>query len=159
MLFDDFMIFMLAMFGYSGEVYGLHVYTLNREVATKQILKRLGLWMSEPRRPLPWKMTANHMRKEDVRPIFWGSRPKSYVYRYGYQFQVYYKSVDFCEVKYYHFEKHVICVIWTFILKRHKEKVRQAHWCFHSFMLSSNYCIFGHGIKRHKEKCNWYVFL
>lgn len=65
----------------SGEVYGLHVYTLNREVATKQILKRLGLWMSEPRRPLPWKMTANHMRKEDVRPIFWGSRPKSYVYR------------------------------------------------------------------------------
>lgn len=100
-------IFMLAMFGYSGEVYGLHVYTLNREVATKQILKRLGLWMSEPRRPLPWKMTANHMRKEDVRPIFWGSRPKSYVYRYGYQFQVYYKSVDFCEVKYYHFEKLV----------------------------------------------------
>ena len=66
----------------SGLVSGIHFYTLNREVATIQILKRLGLWCEEPRRSLPWKATANHARcQEDVRPIFWRSRPKSYVHR------------------------------------------------------------------------------
>ena len=44
--------------------------------------QRLGLWSEEPRRALPWKATANHARcQEDVRPIFWRSRPKSYVHR------------------------------------------------------------------------------
>ena len=66
----------------SGNVNGLHFYTLNREVATIQILKRLGMWCEEPRRPLPWKLTANHNRcQEAVRPIFWRARPKSYVHR------------------------------------------------------------------------------
>jgi len=66
----------------SGMVHGLHFYTLNREIATIEILKRLGMWCQEPRRSLPWKPTANHARcKEDVRPIFWSSRPQSYVYR------------------------------------------------------------------------------
>ena len=66
----------------SGQVHGLHFYTLNREVATIQILKRLGMWCEDPRRSLPWKTTANHNRcKEDVRPIFWNSRPDSYVFR------------------------------------------------------------------------------
>jgi len=66
----------------SGEVHGIHFYTLNREVATMEILKRLGLWCEEPRRSLPWKPTANHSRcTESVRPIFWSARPKSYVYR------------------------------------------------------------------------------
>ncbi|KAK2143946.1 hypothetical protein LSH36_798g01041 [Paralvinella palmiformis] len=61
---------------------GIHFYTLNREMATIQILKNIGLWCEEPQRPLPWKITANHARcKEDVRPIFWSSRPQSYVYR------------------------------------------------------------------------------
>ncbi|XP_045601696.1 methylenetetrahydrofolate reductase (NADPH) [Procambarus clarkii] len=61
---------------------GVHFYTLNREVATTAILKQLGLWAAAPRRPLPWKMAANHKRRgEDVRPIFWASRPKAYVYR------------------------------------------------------------------------------
>ncbi|KAK4299390.1 hypothetical protein Pmani_028322, partial [Petrolisthes manimaculis] len=61
---------------------GIHFYTLNREVASTAILKQVGLWASTPHRPLPWKMAANHKRSsEDVRPIFWASRPKAYVYR------------------------------------------------------------------------------
>ena len=36
----------------------------------------------DPKRSLPWKLTANHNRcQEDVRPIFWRARPKSYVHR------------------------------------------------------------------------------
>lgn len=34
------------------------------------------------RRPLPWALSAHPKRREeDVRPIFWASRPKSYIYR------------------------------------------------------------------------------
>ena len=68
----------------SDQVPGLHFYTLNREVATKEILTALGLWCQDPAasRPLPWKPSANKKRVcEDVRPIFWASRPKSYMYR------------------------------------------------------------------------------
>lgn len=99
----------------SGKVPGLHFYTLNREVATMEVLRQLGMWIEDPRsgltqkdpsdpqvppaqprrlcsppdsswspcrRPLPWAVSAHPKRKvEDVRPIFWASRPKSYIYR------------------------------------------------------------------------------
>ncbi|XP_054435714.1 methylenetetrahydrofolate reductase (NADPH) isoform X2 [Pteronotus mesoamericanus] len=66
----------------SGLVPGLHFYTLNRWKATTEVLKRLGMWTEEPRRPLPWALSAHPKRREeDVRPIFWASRPKSYIYR------------------------------------------------------------------------------
>ncbi|KAI1301827.1 Methylenetetrahydrofolate reductase [Halotydeus destructor] len=63
-------------------VAGLHFYTLNREVATIRILKKLGAWNKSPQKSLPWLAATNHKRcTEDVRPIFWSTRPKSYVYR------------------------------------------------------------------------------
>ena len=53
-----------------------------RDVATTAILKQLNLWMSEPRRPLPWRRAANAKRSsETVRPIFWSTRPKAYIHR------------------------------------------------------------------------------
>lgn len=61
---------------------GFHFYTLNREFATETILRKVGLWCEEPQRPLPWKLAANPKRcSEHVRPIFWATRPKSYIYR------------------------------------------------------------------------------
>lgn len=63
---------------------GVHIYTLNREVATIEILKQLGLWnSSHVHRPFPWKTVSRHAKRaaEDVRPIFWAMRPKSYIYR------------------------------------------------------------------------------
>lgn len=69
---------------HTGKVHGIHFYTLNREYATIEIIKELGLWLEDlPLRALPWKKTSkNYIRsKENVRPIFWSKRPKSYVHR------------------------------------------------------------------------------
>ncbi len=68
----------------SGLVNGLHFYTLNREVAVTEILKQLGLWSSNSSllRERPWKQYSAQKRQlEEVRPIFWSIRPKSYVCR------------------------------------------------------------------------------
>lgn len=69
----------------SGKVFGLHFYTLNREVAVTDILRKLCLWNAEQApRDLPWKqapVNSQERQCEDVRPIFWSIRPKSYVCR------------------------------------------------------------------------------
>ena len=61
----------------------LHFYTLNLEKSVLQILAGLGLLEGVAlRRPLPWRPSAApQRRKEDVRPIFWNNRPKSYFAR------------------------------------------------------------------------------
>ncbi|KAI4295291.1 hypothetical protein L6164_035352 [Bauhinia variegata] len=61
----------------------LHLYTLNMEKSALAILTNLGL-IEETKisRSLPWRRPANVFRvKEDVRPIFWANRPKSYISR------------------------------------------------------------------------------
>ena len=66
----------------SGYAPGVHIYTLNREVGPISLLKRLGLWKSDPMKMLPFKMTAHSARtNEEVRPIFWSHRSKAYIYR------------------------------------------------------------------------------
>lgn len=71
-------------------VYGLHFYTLNREVAVTEVLKQLGMWNCNDQasstsptviRELPWKHVNAQRPHEDVRPIFWSIRPQSYVCR------------------------------------------------------------------------------
>ncbi|XP_075511916.1 putative methylenetetrahydrofolate reductase (NADH) [Primulina tabacum] len=61
----------------------LHLYTLNMEKSALAILMNLGLIEeSKISRSLPWRRPANIFRvKEDVRPIFWANRPKSYITR------------------------------------------------------------------------------
>ncbi|XP_057491611.1 probable methylenetetrahydrofolate reductase (NADH) [Actinidia eriantha] len=61
----------------------LHLYTLNMEKSALAILMNLGL-IEEAKisRPLPWRRPTNVFRvKENVRPIFWANRPKSYISR------------------------------------------------------------------------------
>nr|XP_027095856.1 methylenetetrahydrofolate reductase 2-like [Coffea arabica] len=61
----------------------LHLYTLNMEKSALAILMNLGLIEeSKISRTLPWRRPTNIYRvKEDVRPIFWANRPKSYISR------------------------------------------------------------------------------
>ncbi|KAK5964174.1 Methylenetetrahydrofolate reductase [Trichostrongylus colubriformis] len=68
----------------NGSAPSIHLYTMNREGTCREILQELGLWHRRPMRALPWDPHgSNHpLRcKEDVRPIFWSARPKSYIYR------------------------------------------------------------------------------
>jgi len=64
---------------------GLHFFTLNLERSVIKILKGLGLVSKEQvSRSLPWGQSASEKRpKEDVRPIFWRNRPRSYIARTG----------------------------------------------------------------------------
>ncbi len=69
----------------SNGVEGFHFYTLNLESAVFEILRNLGLDSKASQRTLPWRpSTMPGRRTEDVRPIFWSNRPKSYMARtYG----------------------------------------------------------------------------
>lgn len=63
----------------------LHFYTMNLAQATRMVLEELD-WLPSPDRPLkqalPWKQSLGFGRRdEDVRPIFWRNRNKSYVAR------------------------------------------------------------------------------
>ncbi|KAL5549745.1 hypothetical protein UlMin_004976 [Ulmus minor] len=62
----------------------LHLYTLNMEKSALAILSNLGL-IEEAKisRCLPWRPHPTNVFwvKEDVRPIFWANRPKSYLSR------------------------------------------------------------------------------
>ena len=61
---------------------GLHFFTLNRETATTEVLKQIGLWQETSIRRLPWGTLDSDIRHgEEIRPIFWACRPESYVYR------------------------------------------------------------------------------
>jgi len=62
-------------------VSGVHFYTLNLEKSVLEILEGLELIEKDARRPLPWEFWQTKRANEDVRPIFWSHRPKSYVTR------------------------------------------------------------------------------
>ncbi|KEZ41148.1 Methylenetetrahydrofolate reductase 2 [Scedosporium apiospermum] len=69
----------------SGEIYHLHFYTMNLATATTMVLQDLD-WLPSAERPLkqalPWKQSLGlGRRQEDVRPVFWRNRNKSYVLR------------------------------------------------------------------------------
>lgn len=66
-------------------IFHLHFYTMNLAQATRMVLEELS-WAPSAERPLhhalPWKQSKGlGRREEDVRPIFWRNRNKSYVLR------------------------------------------------------------------------------
>ncbi|POR39339.1 Methylenetetrahydrofolate reductase [Tolypocladium paradoxum] len=66
-------------------IFHLHFYTMNLAQATRMVLEELS-WAPSAERPLqpalPWKQSKGLGRRdEDVRPIFWRNRNKSYVLR------------------------------------------------------------------------------
>lgn len=62
---------------------GLHFYTLNLESSVTEVLQQLNLLDDcRSRRAMPWRAsTVENRRSEEVRPIFWSNRPKSYLAR------------------------------------------------------------------------------
>ena len=69
--------------GYDGLIKGS--YTMNLAGATRMVLEDLGLAPSPStptKKALPWRQSLGlNRRAEDVRPIFWKNRNKSYVVR------------------------------------------------------------------------------
>jgi len=65
------------------DVDGVHFYTLNLERSVGRIVSDLNTNVSEYGRQFPWKPSAIQKRNdtEQVRPINWANRPKSYVMR------------------------------------------------------------------------------
>jgi len=66
---------------HAAGIKGFHFYTLNLERSVTKILEALN-FTSPKLRQLPWKQSAHVNRSnEDVRPVFWINRHKSYVLR------------------------------------------------------------------------------
>lgn len=67
----------------SGLSPGVHFYSLNLEKSVMAIIDELDLIpRTESIRSLPWRpATVDKRRQENVRPIFWANRPKSYLDR------------------------------------------------------------------------------
>ncbi|KAL7746264.1 methylenetetrahydrofolate reductase (NAD(P)H) met13 [Sorochytrium milnesiophthora] len=63
--------------------HGFHIYTMNLEKSARLLLEALDFVAPlELARPLPWNPSLNKKRvKENVRPIFWRNRARSYVIR------------------------------------------------------------------------------
>jgi len=66
-----------------GGAPGVHFFTLNLERSVARVVESLhGVVHSQRGKALPWRQTANERRAgEEVRPIYWGNRPTSYVNR------------------------------------------------------------------------------
>ena len=65
---------------------GIHFYTLNLERSVRRILEKMNVLDSSNHgkigRKLPWRpSTLANRQKEEVRPINWANRPKSYMKR------------------------------------------------------------------------------
>lgn len=61
---------------------GVHLYSLNQDKSVVGILQGLGLVdVSCPPRALPWRACVGRRSGEAVRPLFWASRPRSYLAR------------------------------------------------------------------------------
>eukprot|EP01029_Cantina_marsupialis_P022206 TRINITY_DN5412_c0_g2_i1.p1 TRINITY_DN5412_c0_g2~~TRINITY_DN5412_c0_g2_i1.p1 ORF type:complete len:597 (-),score=203.32 TRINITY_DN5412_c0_g2_i1:321-2111(-) len=62
---------------------GIHYYTLNMESSVRQVVQNLGLTADVvTRKAFPWRPSTLPQRsQEDVRPIFWANRHKSYMSR------------------------------------------------------------------------------
>ncbi|KAF9454259.1 methylenetetrahydrofolate reduct [Macrolepiota fuliginosa MF-IS2] len=65
------------------DIRGLHFYTMNLEKGTKMLLEELNLVPRvETIKPLPWRQSLTPSRRsENIRPIFWANRTKSYLSR------------------------------------------------------------------------------
>ncbi|KAL9082388.1 MAG: hypothetical protein Q9159_006460 [Coniocarpon cinnabarinum] len=65
-------------------VLNLHFYTMNLAQATRMVLERLEILpdVAEIEKPLPWRQSLGlNRRDENVRPIFWRNRNRSYIAR------------------------------------------------------------------------------
>jgi len=63
---------------------GFHFYTLNLEKSVLSVIKELGIEeLTSTRKAFPWRGSRCNLNGmiEDVRPINWANRPKSYIQR------------------------------------------------------------------------------
>ncbi|KAI8805676.1 methylenetetrahydrofolate reductase-domain-containing protein [Cladochytrium replicatum] len=67
----------------SNGIRGFHFYTMNLEKSVRLILEGLGFVAPiDVAKPLPWTPSlAKNREKENVRPIFWKNRTRSYILR------------------------------------------------------------------------------